>query len=78
MAEHAAIYFEALGDTSDTEYLKSLAFNEKRYKNIGKTVAKRIIKKAQDKLSGFLAATSSYYCFMKGHESSKVEQTGIC
>nr|WP_315015729.1 hypothetical protein [uncultured Campylobacter sp.] len=45
VAEHATICFEALGDTSDTEYLKSLAFNEKRYKNIGKTVAKRIMKK---------------------------------
>ena len=45
VAEHAAICFEALGDTSDTEYLKSLTFNEKRYKNIGKTVAKRIMKK---------------------------------
>lgn len=44
-AEYAAICFEALGDTSDTEYLKSLTFNEKRYKNIGKTVAKRIMKK---------------------------------
>ena len=43
--ENAAICFEALGDTSDTEYLKSLTFNEKRYKNIGKTVAKRIMKK---------------------------------
>jgi hypothetical protein len=41
MAEYATICFEALGDTSDTEYLKSLAFNEKRYKNIGKTVAKK-------------------------------------
>lgn len=45
VAEHATICFEVLGDTSDTEYLKSLAFNEKRYKNIGKTVVKRIMKK---------------------------------
>ena len=45
MAEYATICFEALGDTSDTEYLKSLAFNEKRYKNIGKTIAKRIMNK---------------------------------
>ena len=40
-----ATCFEAFGDKSDIEYLKSLIFTEKYYKNTGKTIAKRIEKK---------------------------------
>ena len=42
---NAAVYFQAFGDKSDIEYLKSLTFTEDYYKNIGKTIAKRIEKK---------------------------------
>ncbi len=41
----AAVCFQAFGDKSDIEYLKSLIFTEKYYKNTGKTIAKRIEKK---------------------------------
>ena len=40
-----ATCFEAFGGKSDIEYLKSLIFTEKYYKNTGKTIAKRIEKK---------------------------------
>ena len=40
----AAVCFQALGDKSDIEYLKSLIFTEDYYKNTGKTIAKRIEK----------------------------------
>ena len=41
----AAVCFQAFGDKSDIEYLKSLTFTEDYYKNTGKTIAKRIEKK---------------------------------
>lgn len=41
----AAVCFQAFGDNSDIEYLKSLTFTEDYYKNTGKTIAKRIEKK---------------------------------
>ena len=41
----ATVCFQAFGDKSDIEYLKSLTFTEDYYKNIGKTIAKRIEKK---------------------------------
>ena len=37
--------FQAFGDKSDIEYLKSLTFTEDYYKNTGKTIVKRIEKK---------------------------------
>ena len=42
---NAAVCFQAFGDKSDIEYLKSLTFTEDYYKNTGKTIAKRIEKK---------------------------------
>ena len=41
----AAVCFQAFGDKSDIEYLKSLTFTEDYYKNTGKTIIKRIEKK---------------------------------
>ena len=41
----ATVCFQAFGDKSDIEYLKSLTFTEDYYKNTGKTIAKRIEKK---------------------------------
>ena len=41
----ATVSFQAFGDKSDIEYLKSLIFTEDYYKNTGKTIAKRIEKK---------------------------------
>ena len=41
----AAVCFQAFGDKSDIEYLKSLTFTEDCYKNTGKTIIKRIEKK---------------------------------
>ena len=41
----ATVCFQAFGDRSDIEYLKSLTFTEDYYKNTGKTIAKRIEKK---------------------------------
>ena len=41
----ATVSFQAFGDKSDIEYLKSLTFTEDYYKNTGKTIAKRIEKK---------------------------------
>ena len=41
----AAVCFQAFGDKSDIEYLKSLIFTEDYYKNTGKTIIKRIEKK---------------------------------
>ena len=41
----ATVCFQAFGDKSDIEYLKSLTFTEDYYKNIGKTIIKRIEKK---------------------------------
>ena len=40
-----AVCFQAFGDKSDIEYLKSLTFTEDYYKNTGKTIIKRIEKK---------------------------------
>ena len=45
VAEHAAVCFGALGNLGDMEYLKSIVFEGKYYKNTGKTIAKRIEKK---------------------------------
>lgn len=42
---NATVCFQAFGDKSDIEYLKSLTFTEDYYKNTGKTIAKRIEKK---------------------------------
>ena len=42
---NATVCFQAFGDNSDIEYLKSLTFTEDYYKNTGKTIAKRIEKK---------------------------------
>ena len=42
---NATVCFQAFGDKSDIEYLKSLAFTENYYKNTGKTIIKRIEKK---------------------------------
>ena len=42
---NAAVCFQAFGDKSDIPYLKALSFTEAYYKNIGKTIAKRIEKK---------------------------------
>jgi hypothetical protein len=42
---NATVCFQAFGDKSDIEYLKSLIFTEDYYKNTGKTIAKRIEKK---------------------------------
>ena len=42
---NAAVCFQAFGDKSDIEYLKSLTFTEDYYKNTGKTIAKKIEKK---------------------------------
>lgn len=41
----ATVCFQAFGDKSDIPYLKALSFTEAYYKNIGKTIAKRIEKK---------------------------------
>ena len=41
----ATVCFQAFGDKSDIEYLKSLTFTEDYYKNTGKTIIKRIEKK---------------------------------
>ena len=41
----AAVCFQAFGDKSDIEYLKSQTFTEDYYKNTGKTIIKRIEKK---------------------------------
>ena len=42
---NATVCFQAFGDKSDIEYLKSLTFTEDYYKNTGKTIIKRIEKK---------------------------------
>ena len=42
---NATVCFQAFGDKSDIEYLKSLTFTEDYYKSTGKTIAKRIEKK---------------------------------
>ena len=42
---NATVCFQAFGDKSDIEYLKSLTFTEDYYKNTGKTIVKRIEKK---------------------------------
>ena len=42
---NATVCFQAFGDKSDIEYLKSLTFTENYYKNTGKTIIKRIEKK---------------------------------
>ena len=42
---NTTVCFQAFGDKSDIEYLKSLIFTEDYYKNTGKTIIKRIEKK---------------------------------